>query len=86
MWVAPEAGSSLGIEERREDDLVAVEAGPAQVDVRLAVPVGRHDVCPQPAGDEFANAFRNGAHAGESQDESNDAGRSCRAARPADVD
>ena len=38
-WVTPEAGRSLGVEIRREDDVIAVEAGPAQVDVGLAVPV-----------------------------------------------
>ena len=45
-WVTPEAGSTLRVEERREDDLVAVEAGPAQVNVGLAVTVHRHDVRP----------------------------------------
>ena len=36
-WVTPETGGPLGVEERREDDLVAIEAGPAQVDVGLTV-------------------------------------------------
>ena len=51
------------VEERGEDELVAVEAGPGQGDVQPAVGVAGHDVGQRAAREELADAVGDGHRA-----------------------
>src|SRR5919112_5384965 len=62
--IAAEPRGPLLVEERGEDQVLAVEAGPAEVDVRLAASVHRHDVRPESLGEERTDAVDDRNHSG----------------------